>query len=331
MKDLILLLILLLSMPLFAKELTVKTDSEVDLPLHTRADFPNVYVPGAIQIEKNGIIAAPVGDYRLQSPIIKVKINGKGPFNFMFDSGFSQSMISHSLAKKLKLPENGKKKINAVTPNQMVKVYQTSYYAEKVQISDITLNDYNFIVTSNFEDEVDDFKDLRIDGVLSANAFYPMLISIDYKSEKLQVHEGALEKGQKHVNPYPLKRRIPTLRVKIIFDKLKREIEQDMTVDTGCYAYIYVNACDIPEMTKFKGKENLLKYDYQGTQNNEYFAQLYGKIQPIPDYSIKSPYITFSRSNCKIKNTHGLLCRKFFEKHKVTVDLVNYLVKVQPY
>lgn len=318
-------------MPLNARELTVMTTSAVDLPLHTRADFPNVYVPGEIQIQKNGIIDAPVGDYRLQSPIIKLKINGKGPFNFMFDSGFSQSMISHSLAKKLKLPENGKKKINAVTPNQVVKVYQTSYYAQKVQISDITLKDYNFIVTSNFEDEVDDFKALRVDGVLSANAFYPMLVSIDYKNERLQVYEGSLEKGQKHVNPHSLKRRTPTLRVKIVFDKLKKEIMQDMTVDTGCYAYIYVNACDIPEMTQFKGKENLLKYDYQGTQDNEYFAQLYGNIQPIPGYNIASPYITFSRSNCKIKNTHGLLCRKFFENNKVTVDLVNHLIKVQPY
>ena len=84
-------------------------------------------------------------------------------------------------------------------------------------------------------------------------------------------------------------------------------------------------------MTKFKGKENLIAYDFQGNKDTEYFAQLFGKIELLPNYAIKSPYITFARSNCQLKKREGLLCRKFFEDHKVTVDLVNSLIKLKRY
>lgn len=324
----------LISLFLMSFALSAMAGPKADIdstPMHVRPDYPHIYIPGKIEMRQTGRIYAPVGDFKLQSPIVKVKINGHGPYNFMFDSGFSQSMISKKLAKRLKLPINDEKHINAITPNQVVKVFQTTHYVDTLEVGDVKLHEYNLIVTSSFEDEVDDFKDMHVDGILSGNAFYPKLITIDYKNEKLVVSDGELKKTDKFVNPEAIKGRTPKIRARIIFDKLKKEISQVMTIDTGCYAHIYINSCDIPEMSNFRGKENLLAYDYQGYTDREYFAQLYGKVEVLPDYKIQSPYITFASNNCQLEKRNGLLCRKFFERHKVTVDMVNYLVKVIPY
>ncbi len=328
---------LLPSILLFSVATIASSSLDTNLPesnktaTYNRPDFKHIYIPSSIEIVRKGEINAPVGDYRLQSPIVKVKINGKGPYNFMFDSGFSQSMISAGLAKKLDLPVTESKDVRAITSNQVVNIFQTTHFVKKMQVGDVYLSDYNLVVSSSFEDEVELFKNMRIDGVLSANAFYPQLLTIDYQREKLIVRKGRLNKGDEGVNPSSVKSSTPTLRTKLHFAKLNKTIYQNLTVDTGCYSHIFVNACDIPEMTKFKGKEDLIAYDYQGNKDTEYFAQLFGKIELLPNYAIKSPYITFARSNCQLKKREGLLCRKFFEDHKVTVDLVNSLIKLKRY
>jgi len=296
---------------------------------HKRPDFNHIYIPGAIEIQNKGEIVAHVGDYKLQSPIVKVKINGQGPYNFMFDSGFSQSMISKALAKELKLPVTESKDVLAVTSNQVVNIFQTTYFAKNIKVGDVSIDDYNLIVSSSFEDEVEIFDNMRIDGVLSANAFYPKLLTIDYKREILTISDGRLHKGDDGVNPSAVSSTTPTLRAKLYFSKLKKSVYQNLTIDTGCYSHIFINACDIPEMVNFTGRENLIAYDYQGNKDNEYFAQLFGEIELLPNYAIKSPYVTFARTNCQLKKREGLLCRKFFENHKVTVDLVNSLVKLK--
>ncbi len=297
--------------------------------VHKHPDFNHIYIPSTIEIQNKGEIDAPVGDYMLQSPIISVKINGQGPYNFMFDSGFSQSMISKALAKKLNLPVTEAKDVIAITSNQVVNIFQTTYFAKNIQVGDVSMQDYNLIVSSSFENEVEIFKNMRIDGVLSANAFYPKLITIDYKIEKLTISDGRLNRGDDGVSLAAIKSTTPTLRAKLYFTKLRKTVYQNLTVDTGCYSHIFINACDIPEMVDFTGRENLIAYDYQGNKDTEYFAQLFGKIEFLPDYAIKSPYITFARTNCQLKKREGLLCRKFFENHKVTVDLVNNLIKLK--
>src|SRR5690606_7847408 len=91
--------------------------------LHYREDT-HTLIPAEVILGKSSTITAPIGDNGLQSPILKLKINGQGPFLFMFDSGFSQSMISRQLANKLNLPIVEGKNVKSVTPNQVVDKFQ---------------------------------------------------------------------------------------------------------------------------------------------------------------------------------------------------------------
>lgn len=297
-------------------------------PFFKHREDTKTIVPAEIVIEKPSAITAHIGDNGLQSPILKLKINGQGPFLFLFDTGFSQSMISKRLAEKLNLPIVDSKSIKSITPNQVVDKFQHVYHVSSMNISDIVIKNYGMAGSSNFEDDAEFFEKQHIDGVLSANAFYPLMITIDYKKEKLYLEKGALNKDQIDTIPYAKVSDVPNINVKITFDKLEKKVSQNFILDTGFGSYFFVNSCNIPEMLNFTGKEDLLRYDYLGYENTKSFAKLFGNIEVTENHIIKSPYITFGTVNCELDNPFGLIGRKFFEAHKVIIDQKNSLVRI---
>lgn len=297
----------------------------------TYRDDTKTFIPGSHDIKNNLTVDAPIGDNGLMSPIIKIKINGHGPYNFLFDTGFSRSMISNALAEKLQLTKIDTEKVTATTPTQVVNTFQHRYLVEKLQIGDAVIRDYGMVASSGFEDDVQDLKRLKVDGVLSANAFYGLLLTLDYKNEKIHIQNGDLLQESNETIPYAHTSDVPIINIKLKFDKLKKDVEQTAIIDTGFGAYFFINACNIPEMLNFRGQENLIAYDYLGYEQTKYFAQMYGDIIISDKYIINSPYITFGKVNCELENPHGLIGRTFFEKYKVTIDQKNRLIKITKY
>lgn len=274
-------------------------------------------------------IPAIVGDVNVQSPILKIKINGQGPFLFMFDTGFSKTMISKSLAQKLKLPITKTHLTKATTPNQVVAVFHHAHLIQNIEIGDVNIKDYEVFSSSAYEDDDQFYKNANIDGVLSASVFNGMLVTIDYKHENIHLVKGALNSKENDVIATRKDIPVPVIQGKIIFDKLKKEEKQYFMLDTGDSAYIYVNMCNIPEMKKFTNQETILNYDFYQKPFRTSLAELYGDIIFSKSVIEKNPYITFSAVNCD--QSMGRLGRKFFEKHEVTLDRVNNLVKIKRY
>jgi predicted aspartyl protease len=292
----------------------------------------HTFVPASYEFKNNKIsVDAPIGDNVLLSPIVKIKINGQGPFIFLFDTGFSRTMISNELAQKLNLRKHDTESVRTRTPAQVVQTFQHIYLIDKIEIGGLTIKNYGVASSSGFEDDIQDLKRMKVDGVLSANAFYGLLLTLDYQNEKIHLEEGSLLPEQKGVIDYADASDVPLINAEIKFDKLNKVVAQDFIIDTGFPSYFFVNACHIPEMLKFTGRENLIAYDYLGSEQKKYFAQLYGNIILSKDYSIQSPYITFGPVNCQLKKPVGLVGRTFFEKYKVTIDQVNSLIKLQKY
>lgn len=293
------------------------------------APYTKQIIPETIEMSDQASIAASVGDVYLQSPIIKVKINGQGPFLFMFDTGFSDSVISRSLAKKLKLPIIHSYKNSITTTSQVVDTFEDMLMAQTIEMGDIVIKNYGMAASSFYEDDIDEFRQLKVDGILSAAIFYGKLITLDYKKEQIQVKNGALNSTDKDVLTSKKGALVPIIQGTIKFDKLKKEEPQEFLIDTGDSAYIYVSACRIPEMKKFKNQERLTNLDmYQNTHHTA-LAELYGDIIFTPSVVLKSPYITFSALHCH--QPTGRLGRKFFENYEVTLDQKNNLVKIKRY
>lgn len=320
-KNILLVLVLSIgSTVVFAQQPTLK--------LHYENDTKAV-VPAEIVMPDRVSIPAVIGDVYLQSPLIKVKINGQGPFIFMFDTGFTDSVISRKLAKKLDLPIVETVNRRVTTPSQVIDVFENTLYAEKIEIGDITIKDYGLSCASAYEDDLSNFENLKVDGILSASIFYGKLITLDYKKELIHVQNGDLNPEDSDVTSSIKNTSLPVIRGKIKFEKLKKEETQEFMLDTGDSAYVYVSTCNIPEMKKFKNQEILLSGDMYDKAHQTSLAELYGDIILSKTVVLKSPYITFSGLNCK--QPLGRLGRKFFENHEVTLDKKNHLIKMKRY
>lgn len=297
--------------------------------------FKGIPVPANVNANGKVVIDAPIGTSPA-APILKTYINGHGPFFFMFDSGWAGAMISKQVAKQLKLPLAGVVNTIKHTPSQVVEVFEHLYHIDEIKIGGVTLTDYAVNASSGFEDEVNMFSrrgvvnEVGIDGVLGLNSFFGLMVTIDYKNEKLTFESGSLKEEDKDTIHYGKALQIPNINLTIYFERLKKQVEQIFLVDTGFDAYIKVNSCKIPEMHRFTGREGILSYDYTGHETNQYFAQLYGNIEILPHYRIKSPYIIFASTNCNIE-PKGLLGRTFFEKNLVIIDHDDQLVKIKKF
>ena len=102
-------------------------------------------------------------------------VNGKGPFQFVLDSGAERNVLDTSLLRSLNLKTRGKFHINGTGP-QSVPSSQTENCV--IQIGDATLPEQKFITY--------DFSGLKklastdISGVLGRNVFRDFVVKVDY-------------------------------------------------------------------------------------------------------------------------------------------------------
>lgn len=289
-----------------------------------------VHIAKRVFIKDKVVIDAPVG-YRIQSPVVKVMINDRGPFLFMFDTGFTQTMISKELADSLGLEEVEQRANYVSTPNQVVKVFQSIYHVPKLEIGGLRLEDYAVVANSSFEDDADGLKEMKIQGVLSANAFYPLMYTIDYQNEQIIVEKSRFEKEQPDVYPLKAKGTTPMIEVKFDFDKLNKSITQPFVIDTGSNMYIHFDACQMPEFFDFMDKQQFYQYDIMQTEIASFAAPLYGRVTVTPKIIIESPIINFAKRACQMNEPHGLLGKRFFEQYKVTIDSYKRLIRMLPH
>lgn len=142
--------------------------------------------------DKNTIII-PL-DLSTQRPILELKINGKGPYRFIFDTGSSTNVIDQELADSLSLKVIGEKSLHTQGSD-------SELMSKKVLVPNVTLTGIDIpdtIVMSTLAIR----KMVSVDGVLSANAFADYLLTVDYPGSKLILNSGELNKTDKYVTSF---------------------------------------------------------------------------------------------------------------------------------
>ncbi len=307
----------LFSLPCFAVDISEK--------LNYRQDTGTL-IPGGIYIEDQQTIDAPIGD-SFQTPILKIKINNQGPFLFALSTNNYETIISENLAKKLKLPKVREK---SIISNQGERLLKDIYIISNMEMGGMTIKDYGVMASSKFGNDTDQISTVRIDGYLSANAFYDLLLTLDLKNEKIHVQKGRLSAIEEAVIPYSTTSPLPIIKAKIKFSKLNKEETQHFLLSTGNYMYIFVNACKIPQMRNLKSKGSK-GVDIFGNKKADYFTELEGEVVLSKSIVIRSPYIYLGESACRSADPLGLLGVAFFEKYKATLDQANSLVRITKY
>lgn len=302
-------------------------------PIIFHPDYPTIPIPKSITVDEPGVIKAPIGEVTVQSPIVKVTINDKGPYFFIIDTGFSGTLVSKKVALEADLPIVETITKTSRTPNQVLKSSQDIRHAKKVQIGPVTLFDYGMSTATEQGKEYQILEKTNgrgIDGILGFNAFYGLKLKINYRNETITASKESLKADDAYVVPLSKIASVPIVEATIHFSKLKTKLKQHLQLDTGAANYFFINSCDIPNMEEFTGKEQIIGKDYTGFEHKTYFAQLYGNIQLSKDHIVESPYILYAPSNCDYDRI-GLMGRKFFEKHEVTIDVDDRLVRIKPY
>ncbi len=290
--------------------------------LHYRTDAPDILIPAEVILNKKHEITAPIGDYYM-CPIVKVMINNQGPFYFKISTADRETLITENLAKKLKLPIAKTQTIGNDAQGETI----NTYMANEINVGGVILKNYGIVGSDSLEELVKRGKISHMDGVISLQAFYGYLVTVDYKAEKLIVEKSSLSEDKNNI-AYSKGFSIPVIPGKINFSKLKKEITQDFVLSTTYHPKFYIDACKIPEMLKFKNIQGLGVEDERGNATVDYFSQLHGDLIFSESLNFQSPYVFFGQLNCNAPDTTGALGSNFFEKYKVTFDQKNGLVRI---
>lgn len=139
--------------------------------------------------------------------VINVRLNGKGPFRLIFDSG-AGAVVSPEVARELGLKIENLQRGGGGVGEQLVEHGETSI--DSIEVGDIQLPAHEFGVLS-FADTKYVFGSNRIDGILGFPLFRRLVVKIDYERKQLTFTEPAhfAYKGAGAIVPLEFDRHLP--------------------------------------------------------------------------------------------------------------------------
>lgn len=132
------------------------------------------------------------GHYR--SPYVRVFVNGKGPFTFVFDTGSNVTTFSAKVAK-----------LAAVAVISRVPGHHAIARANEVRVGDIAMRDYYAVIADG-----DD-----VDGILGFNAFGSKYLTFDFAGKALTVSTRPVALRSAFWLPYTLEKHLPLVGMSI--------------------------------------------------------------------------------------------------------------------
>ncbi|MEY2484376.1 MAG: hypothetical protein QOH39_24 [Verrucomicrobiota bacterium] len=139
-------------------------------------------------------------------PVVEVRINGKGPFPFILDTGATQTVIDSGLSDELSSSSGDSARIKEL-------------FIGSIKVSDLEAD--SGPITAMFG-KID--KPPR--GVLSAQSFPGYLLTFDYPRKKITLRKGALPKADaRTILSYGADEMLPIVPVKIAGREVKVHLD----------------------------------------------------------------------------------------------------------
>ena len=146
-------------------------------------------------------------DLSTRRPVVELMINGKGPYEFIFDTGSMTHVIDEKLSEAFGFEVVGEDPLR--TPGSDKKLVSKRVAVPKV----------GFAGTNILKDVEMNIINLRsmlpVDGVLSSNFFEEYLLTMDYPASKLEITLGTLNANDDGVIPFIQKPRVINLNLDV--------------------------------------------------------------------------------------------------------------------
>jgi hypothetical protein len=168
---------------------------------------PQVPQPARIEVPQEGV-ALPMQDMGGR-PVVEVKINGKGPYRFVLDTGAVTTVVSDELARELSLAAPAGVQVTAVGGGPAPSIVVIG----DLRVGDATLKDM-IAAAMPLGSLLKGVNAPR--GVLSAASFPGYLLTYDYPGRQISIKKGVLgETDSKSTFQYTQQEVLPTVPVRI--------------------------------------------------------------------------------------------------------------------
>jgi hypothetical protein len=147
-----------------------------------------------------------------QSPYVRVSVNGRGPFTFLFDTGSSTTILSTKVVKAASV------QIVSSVPG-----HHAIARATEIRVGDIIMRDYYTVVADGND----------VDGILGFNAFGKKYLTFDFARRALIVSSRSLPLPAAFWLTYAPIKHIP------VIDLFADGVRLPTLIDTGDDAYAW--------------------------------------------------------------------------------------------
>lgn len=145
-------------------------------------------------------------DISTTRPIVEVKINGEGPYKFIFDTGSGTNVIDQGLAEKLGLKVVGEDALRTQGPTQIM---SKRMEAETISLEGTGISKKGTLNAINLRAM------LPVDGILGNTFAEDYLVTLNYPGSKLKLERAALDEGGEGVIPFLSLPRIVNLNIDV--------------------------------------------------------------------------------------------------------------------
>jgi hypothetical protein len=242
-------------------------------------------------------------------PVVSVRINGKGPFQFALDTGVTGTMVSRELAHELGLPDLGE--AIAGRPGAAAPAPATVTRIDKLELGEAEISGL-FAVSADMSTVW--IGDHPPQGVLNAASFPGLLVTLDYPAKRIELRRGELPAADgRTIFEWDAEGTLPS--TPLALNGLKLEVALNLGLTSGI---------DLPE--KYADQLRLTSEPVAVPRNktntgdgeSEITVATLNGVAKLGQFTIKHPQIRFID-----EMAYGNIGRQILQRFVVTLDSKN--------
>jgi Aspartyl protease len=305
-------LLLIISTPSMAREYKPSTVEDTQVFIAMPMLAYKLYEKITVPLERS-----PQGNHF----ILKINMNGQGPYNFLLDTGASALFISKRVVKEVQpqLILNLETNINKHR-------YETRFYRfDTIEFGGATLFEYDgfYVVDDDVQERMGDAIGMRLDGVIGFGAFYHYLFTVDLSHDQIELVSGELSEDMEGVVRFNDDLRVPRMMLTFEDDK-DNKLKANMLVDSGHFSSLQLPPGNDSLPFAIDEQSPVVGIHMQGLREGHY-AQI-DAYYYFGRYKISKPRVIYGIDH---HSKHGMIGTKTLRDYKVTFDQKNDLLLIE--
>lgn len=242
---------------------------------------------------------------------VEVRINGKGPYRFLLDTGAAGGgRISESLADTLALKKVGQALSGDPTGKNRTTI-------DIVEADSLAIGDAVF---RRAHLGIRDFGRPGFDGILGIGLFEEFLLTLDYPRQRVRIEKGDLPAADgKAVLAFENRRGIPQIRLKVGDQDVAVDVDSGNQKGELVLPASYIGKVPLEKEPTVVSRGRTGYNEFEIKQ-----APLKGALQ-VGGQTVEQPLVDFVEGF-----PNGNLGHRFLRRFAVTIDQKNHRIRFQP-